>query len=205
LYHPITGDVIPENAPLDGLTWEMLAFLRWAVGFGQLSWHDEVTIAREAKIAGSIYKLPVDRFYAKNSLPMIGSMSRRTDENIDWTDVGLAEAKQFVTSGPHADLTTREEPPVYVDDDLAGVLSSIPALRDSDARDHLLRGLPPGPAGSIRRNGAPATDLHNIVEAVTGWGEMVDGRVARNVLIENALKCVRGFPNTERKLKEFKV
>lgn len=204
LYHPVTGSAIPVGSPLDGLTWEMLAFLSWANRAGRLPWNDEVTIAREAKVAGSsIYKLPADRFYAKNSLPMQSSMPRGADKSIDWTDVGLAEAKRFVTSGGRSE-PSKNEPPIYVEDGLVGVLGSIPALRSSDARDRLLRGLPPGPCGAIGRSNAPSTDLFNIVVAAEEFGRLADGKIAINVVIENAQRFVRGTA-LEHKLKEFVV
>lgn len=188
LYHPIDGDPIPENAPLDGLSWEMLAFLHWSFHSGHLRWSDEVTISREIKDAGGIIeKLPPDRFYAQGMLP------RGPGGVIDWSDVGLAEAKAAVTVGKQSAPPFSSTEPVYHDENsLAGVLASITALHDGNARTHLLRGLPPAACGVIRRSTAPSTDLNNIVEAVRGMGHLDDGRLAINILVENAMRTVMG-------------
>jgi hypothetical protein len=200
LYHPIDGSAIQENSPLDGLTWEMLAFLHWANSNGHLPWNDEVTIVREIKEAGGIIEdLPSDRFYAKNILPCVA------DGNIDWSDVGLAQAKAMVTSGqqPKASFAQSSEPVYHDETTLQGVLSSIPALANNDARTHLLLGLPSGPCGSIRRNSAPATDINNIVVAVKGFGRLTDDRAAIDVLIDNAIRLVMGT-TLAKKLEGFK-
>lgn len=200
LYHPLDGDPIPEGAPLDGLSWEMLAFLRWSLQNGYLRFSDEVTIAREIKETGCIIEaLPADRFYAKGMLPRVPG------GNIDWSDVALAQAKAAVTTGKqNAGLSAGSKLPVYYDDtSLRGVLASIPALQDEAARSHLLRGLPDGACGAIRRSTAPATDLANIVEAVEGFGLLSDGRIATDVVIDNALRLVRGTVKTQR-LEAFK-
>lgn len=202
LYHPVDGDPIPERAPLDGLPWEMLAFLRWALQAQHLRWTDEVVIAREIKESGgTIDALPPDRFYAKAMLP------RTPDGSIDWSDVNLAQAKATVMTGkpspsPSAELVE----PVYHDGGtLAGVLASIPALIGSpDTRGHLLRGLPPGPSGCIRRPPAPGPDLYNIVEAAEGFGALSDGRMAINVVIDNAMRLVQGTA-LAAKLEAFRV
>ncbi len=49
-------------------------------------------------------------------------------------------------------------------------LTALPPLTgpSPDNRTALLHGLPPGPAQAIRRNDAPATDLHNIITAAHG-------------------------------------
>ncbi len=202
LYHPVDGDPIPERAPLDGLSWEMLAFLRWAFQEGHLRWTDEVTIAREIKKSGNVItELPSDRFYAKAMLP------RTPDGSIDWSDVNLAQAKASVVTGKQSPPSLAEsEKPVYHDEStLEGVLASISALIGSqDARNHLLRGLPPGPCGAIRRSPAPGPDLYNIVEAAEGFGRLANGRMAVNVVIDNAMRLVQGT-QLGRKIENFKT
>jgi hypothetical protein len=54
LYHPVSGSPIPENSPLDGLPWQMLAFLHWSIGNNTLTWTDDVSMSREIKAAGGI-------------------------------------------------------------------------------------------------------------------------------------------------------
>lgn len=202
LYHPIDGNSIPEGAPLDGLSWEMLAFLRWAIQAGHVRWTDEIMIAREIKeVGGLIDNLPADRFYAKSMLP------RTTDGNIDWSDVGLAQAKTVVLTGQPSPPLPSSEPmnPVYHDENsLEGILASIPALGNQNARDHLLRGLPPAPCGAISRSTATSTDLANIVRAAEGFGELSNGRMATDVIIDNAKRLVRGTA-LERKLEGFRI
>jgi hypothetical protein len=187
LYHPIDGTPIPENSPLDGLDWQMLAFFRWSYQKGYLSWSDEVAIVREAKQAGAIEALPSDRFYAKSMLP------RGIGGAIDWSALSLARAKSFVTAGVQSTLTKPLVEPVYYDDNsLVGILASIPSLGDRDTRTFLLKGLPAGPVSAIRRSPAPGTDLANIVEACEGFGELSNGQMAVNVIIQNAKRLVRG-------------
>ena len=197
LYHPQTGQPIEAGSALDGIPVETLAFLNWSIVSGWLSWADEIAIAREVKGATTIEDLPPDRFYAKNMLP------RLPDGSIDWSDLGLAEAKAFVTSGARPSTQNILTKAIHFDDrTLEGVLSSIPALSDQGARNHLLSGLPSGPVGAIPRNTAPSTDIANIVSAVRGFGRLANGKMAINVLISNALRYVRGT-SLETKLKGF--
>ncbi len=77
-------------------------------------------------------------------------------------------------------------------DELLKTLSRIPALQDSSARDHLLRGLPAGPATAIGRNSAPALDLENIVFAAEGWERLEVGERPLAVIARNALRLVQG-------------
>lgn len=198
LYHPIDGAPIPEGASLDRLPWQMLAFLRWANQTGHLPWTDEVTIAREVKAAkGLIDDLPLDRFYTKNMLP------RLADGTIDWSNVDLARAKEFVLKGGLAPAAV-DEPVYFADDDLVSVLASIPALQNYDTRTMLLRGLPSRPCGNIRRSSAPTADLANIVRSVEGFGKLTtNNRWGINVLIDNAIKLVSGTTMV-RQLEAFK-
>jgi hypothetical protein len=178
----------------------MLTFLRWAVRSSHLHWSDEITIAREIKEAGGLIdELPSDRFYAKNMLPC--SISGE----IDWSNLELAQAKEYVTTGNMSITPSMNiEPPVYLDENsLHGVLASIPALANKGTRNMLLKGFPIGPAGVIPRNPAWVTDLHNIVEAVEGWGKLDTGQWAVNVLIDNAAQMVRGT-KLETKLEVFR-
>lgn len=189
LYHPLDGSPIPEGSPLDGLSWEMLAFLRWSIQGGHLNWSDEVIISREVKDAGGIIgALPPDRFYAQGMLPRIPG------GGIDWSDVALAQAKAAVMTGVQASVPPSEvDPPVYYDENsLVSVLALIPALNSQDARNHLLRGLPPGPCGAISRSTAVATDLANIVRSAEGFGRLTSGRMATDVVIDNAMRLVQG-------------
>ncbi len=202
LYHPLTGAAIPEGAPLDNIPLEMLGFLRWATKGGWLQWVDEVTIAREVHEAGSVIaNLPGDRFYIKNALP------RTPDGEIDWSDVALAQAKAFVQNGSETpSLSTPITPmaPIYFNEDtLERVLASIPALASENTRNMLLRGLPPGPVGAIRRTSAPWTDIANIVEAVQGFGRLTTGHMAIDVLIDNAMRLVGGTQKA-KELEAFK-
>lgn len=190
LYHPVTGKPLTENDGLYGQSWEMLAFLHWATQHG-LMWTDEVTIIREVTAAkGQVDNLPPDRFFCKTMLP-------RTPNGgaIDWSDLGLAKAKSFVTTGMVTpDTVLYDDAPILFgnNNDLHSLLCKIPALRDSSARNHLLRGMPARPAGAIRRSSAPSNDLYNIVEAVEGWGQLASGKIATNVLIDNALRLTQG-------------
>ena len=183
LYHPITGDLIEIGSVFDGLSWEVLAFLHWANRIGRLPWGDGIAIAREAKAAKSIDSLPVDRFAA------VGVLPRDDSGGVDWTEPGLSLAKKFVTSG--RDLPSPNEG-MHFGEDLVGVLCSIPALTNEGTRTSLLRGLPRGPCGAIGRNSAPSTDLNNIVEAAKGFGRLSSGVLAINVIIDNAMRLVRG-------------
>lgn len=199
LYHPVHGLPIYEGEALYDLDWEMLAFLRWATLAGHLKWTDEIAIAREIRGAGERIKdLPPDRFhYALISLPQLEA------DKIDWSNLGLAQAKDFVLNGPES-LPVLPEIPWSDTNSLEGVLISIPALSDRSARDFLLRGLPRGPVSVIGRSSAPGTDIANIVSAVEGFGQLADGRMAINVLIDNALRLVRGT-QMEAKLLAFKI
>lgn len=202
LYHPVDGSPIPENSPLDGLGWQMLAFLRWCIESDTLRWTDDVSMSREIKKAGDIELLPHDRFYAKNSLPYAG------DGNIDWSQLDLARAKAFVTTekqSGYSGLVVVAAPISYPDEDsLEGVLASIPSLSNPGARDLLLRGLPHGPVGAISRNSAPGTDLANIVSAAEGFGKLSNGQFAINVVIKNALRLVEGT-QLAAKLRAFEI
>jgi hypothetical protein len=196
LYHPITGQPIPVNHPLYGLSWEMLAFLHWANNQNHLPWIDEIAIAREINESqGVIADLPKDRFYAKNMLP------RLFDGKIDWSEISLAQAKQFVHEG--AISPTKSQEPVYTGNDLVGTLCSIPALENQGTRNMLLNGLPRGPVGAINRSSAILTDLYNIVEMAEGAGRLTSGEYAINVIIENAIRLVRGTQFEDR-LRQFK-
>lgn len=203
LYHPAEGSPIAEGSPLDDIPAETLAFLKWSLDRGALRWSDEITIAREVKGVGSIIAdLPGDRFYGKHSLPYTGEGA------IDWGDLALARAKDFVRNGPGRSPFEPPAPTVFTGDDtLVGVLCSIPGFRDIDARTLLLRGLLPGPVGAIRRSSAFGTDIANLVEAVTGFGrlnnERWNERWAINILIDNAIAIVRGT-ETAGKLTAFK-
>lgn len=201
LYHPIDGAPIPEGSPLDGLSWEMLAFLRWAIQAGHVRWTDEVMIVREIKeVGGFIDNLPTDRFYAKAMLPRV------TDGNIDWSDVGLSQAKAFVLTGqPSPPLSPKPINPVYYDENsLEDVLASIPVLSNQITRDQLLRRLPPAPCGAISRSTATSTDLANIVRSAEGFGKLSNGKMAINIIIDNAKRLVRGT-TLERKLESFRI
>lgn len=202
LYHPVDGSPIAQGSPLDGIPLETLAFLKWSLDKGLLGWTDDVTIAREVKAARSVIDdLPGDRFYGKFSLPHL------PEGGLDWSDLGLAKAKDFVQKGNLE--TTLPEPHYGGDDTLAGVLCSMPSLRDSMNRDRLLRGLPAGPTGCIRRSSAYGTDIALLVEAVEGFGRLAnDGRStterwAINVLIDNAISLVEGT-QVAHKLEAFK-
>lgn len=199
LFHPVNGSAIGKQDYLYGISWEVLAFLRWALQKNLLIWTDDVTIAREVQHS-DIASLPRDRFHAKNKLP-------KSDGLVDWSDLALAKAKAFITTGANdsavpSSLGENEAP--YRKDDLVSVLLSIPALSDSDSRNHLLRGLPRVPASGIRRNTAPRADLNNIVEAARGWGEITNGAMAINVVIDNALRLVDGTAKASE-LKGFRV
>lgn len=187
LYHPMDGSPIPEGSPMDGLNWEILAFLRWATQQGHLQWSDEITISREVKaVGGLIVDLPIDRFHMKNMLPKANGGA------IDWSDVSLAQSKAFVL---HGDTTTEQNwQRVHPANEktLAGALAQINALNNTDARTMLLRGLPAGSVGTISRNSAPGTDLYNIVAAAEGYGMLSNGKMAINVLIDNAMRMVGG-------------
>jgi hypothetical protein len=193
LYHPIDGSSIQQGSPMDSLSWEMLAFLRWANRKGSLQWTDGITIVREIQKAdGNIDNLPLDRFYAKRTLP------RLPDGNIDWSNVELAQAKAFVQNGYEVRPEPEPEPVLESnwgsigEDRLDGVLASIPALNSVDARTQLLRGLPPNASAAIRRPPAPGPDLYNIVAAAHGMGELANGEMAINVVIGNARRLVAG-------------
>jgi len=197
LYHPINGQPIPSNHPLDGLPWEILAFLHWANRENLLPWTDEIAIAREINEAqGVIDNLPGDRFYAKNMLPRLPA------GEIDWSDLSMAQAKRFVCQGGTSPINQDQEP-VYVGDDLIGLLSSIPALANEGTRNILLKGLPPRLIGYIRRNTAIRTDLYNIVEAAEGAGRLSNGKYGINVIIDNAIQFVAGTQFEDR-LRKFK-
>lgn len=200
LYHPVNGNPIPKNSPLDGLSWEMLAFLHWSIQKGTLNWIDDVIMSREIKEAGDIEALPADRYYGKNSLP------RTIDGDIDWSELALAQAKAFVTTGKQAVPSDFGPEPIsyYDEDSLEGVLASIPALSNQGTRNLLLRGLPPGPVGAISRSSAPSTDLANIIEAAKGFGKLSNGQMGINVVIKNAIRFVKDT-KLEAKLKAFEV
>lgn len=188
LYHPVNGSPINEGAPLDGLPVEVLAFLKWSLDKRLLKWTDEVIIAREVKGAGSlIVELPDDRFYGKHSLPYTSG------GKIDWSDLALAKAKDFVTNGPGETISTLSVSSTYIGDDtLEGILCSIPGLRDVGTRNRLLNGIPRGPAGCISRSSAYGIDIANLVEAVEGFGKLSNDKWAINILIENAMLMARG-------------
>jgi hypothetical protein len=117
----------------------------------------------------------------------------------------LAQAKAFVTIGKQSDLFDfQSDSPIYDENTLEGVLLSIPALASQGTRELLLRGLPPGPVGAIRRSSAPSTDLANIVRSAEGFGQLSSGQMAINVLIKNAKRLVRGT-TLETKLTAFEV
>jgi hypothetical protein len=190
LYHPATGQVIEKNSLFDKVSWEILAFLRWSLMKNHLSWSDEVAIKRDIDQAnGNIDDLPADRFYAKYALV------RHGDGAIDWSDLELAQAKAFVLQGlDKIEGEVKPNNPVYIDNSsLEGVLAGLPALHDEAGRNMLLRGFPNHPY---------STDLYNIVVAVEGWGKLSNGKMAINVLIENALHFCRGTQK-EHELREF--
>lgn len=191
LYHPAEGTPIAENSPLDGVPLETLAFLKWSIDKGFLRWTDEVTIAREVKAADSVIaELPGDRFYGKNSLPYTPG------EEIDWSDLALAQAKDYVANGPRGGTSPglgSPATPLYLDETtLEGVLLSMTVLKDPMNRDRLLRDMPAGATGTISRSSAPLADIGNILAAVEGFGRLSDREWALNVLIDNAIGFVRG-------------
>ena len=200
LYHPMYGSPIPEGAPLDGLSWEMLAFLRWAKEIGHFVWADEVIIAREIKESGGrIEALPGDRFYAKSMLP------KSPTGEIDWSDLFLAKAKAFVLEGHIQESSSPKIEEIRLSENtLEGVLSSITSLDNMATRNTLLRGLPRGPIGAMSRSTAPGTDLSNIVRTVKGFGRLSNGRTAINMLIDNALSLVQGTGKAAE-LEQFRV
>lgn len=200
LYHPISGAPIPERSTVDGLSWEMLAFLNWAYQKGFLEWTDEVTIIREIKASnGEIDQLPDDRFFAKHYLP------RDPDGEIDWSNLELAKSKTAVTTGPNLIITDDVEDTAFSNPaTLEAALLKIPSLYDQGTRNILLRRLPRNPVGAIRRNSAPSTDIHNIVSTVRSFGRLSDGRIAENVLIDNAMSLVAGT-QMAKILEQFKV
>jgi len=189
LYHPVDGTPIEENSPLDGVSVKTLAFLKWSIDKGILRWTDEVIIAREVKGAGGgIADLPGDRFYGKHSLPST------SDGKIDWSDLALARAKDFITNGRSVETSSnlKNWAQHIGDDTLEGVLCSIPGLRDSGTRNRLLNGLPMNATGSISRSSAYGTDIANLVDAVEGFGILSSGERAINVLIDNAIRIATG-------------
>lgn len=199
-YHPANGSPINADDPMDRIPTETLAFLRWAIRIGGLQWSDEIAIVREVLAAeGDIQKLPADRFYAKSMLP------RFPNGEIDWSDLDLAQAKDFILNGGRragATLASTYQPQ-FQETTLEGVLASIPGMGDTSARSMLLRGLPLGAVGSIRRSSATATDVYNIVDAARGMGRLSNGHLAINIVIENALAFVRGTAK-EQVLIDFK-
>jgi hypothetical protein len=85
------------------------------------------------------------------------------------------------------------EPNKLFADRLTELLRSLPALRDPDNRNLLLRRLPDGPVAAIRRSPAPIADLNNIVEAAEGMGRLpATGRLALGIVAENALRLAEG-------------
>jgi hypothetical protein len=176
LYHPANGSPIAEGSPLDGIPLETLAFLKWSIDQNFLRWSDEVTISREVKgVGGIIEDLPSDRFYGKHSVPCTPG------GKIDWSDLGLAMAKEFVSKGRTAAAAVPKEQPVYFGDDtLEGLLGSLTIFRDTSTRNRLLKGLPNGPAGRLS-----------------------DGQWAINALIDNAMGMLRGT-EAATKLESYK-
>ena len=77
-------------------------------------------------------------------------------------------------------------------DRLFEILSEMIVLRDLDTRNRLLRGLPSGLEGTIRRSSAWQTDLHNIVEIAEWCGELDSGEWTLVVIAKNALSLVKG-------------
>ncbi len=201
LYHPIEGTPIETNDPLYGLSIEMLAFLRWAYNRNFLKWTDEIAIAREVHQAKDIIaKLPPDRFYAKNLLPHVG-------DEIDWRDIELAGARSFIQKGISSKLNIIPEISHDFEfgvNTLEGVLASISALSNQSTRNMLLKGLPPGPTGAIRRSSAPIVDIANIVQDVQGFGKLNNGQIGLNILIDNAIRFVKGT-QLESLLETFKL
>ncbi len=84
-------------------------------------------------------------------------------------------------------MTESRQLPNNFRDRLFEILSTIPALSNSDDRNQLLKGLPRGPVGAIRRSPASNTDLNNILEAAEGWGRVTSGEFALVVIAQNAL------------------
>lgn len=80
---------------------------------------------------------------------------------------------------------------------LLDILMTVPALQHYDNRSHLIRGLPRGPAGYVRRSYAVATDLRNIVTSTEGWGMLDSGKHALVVVAENAEDFVSGLEQEE--------
>ncbi len=76
---------------------------------------------------------------------------------------------------------------------LLDILLQVPALTDPDNRERLLRDLPSGPVGTLRRSPAWQTDVEAIVTAVAGWGQLASGAWALVVLAENALRLCQGL------------
>jgi endonuclease G, mitochondrial len=77
-------------------------------------------------------------------------------------------------------------------DNLLDTLLEIPALRNQENRDLLLRNLPPGPVSAISRSSAFIADLNNITSAVEAWGQLNSGEWALVVLTKNALRFAKG-------------
>ncbi|MEA5604809.1 serine protease [Nostoc sp. UHCC 0252] len=71
---------------------------------------------------------------------------------------------------------------------LLETLLKIPALSNPDNRNLLLLNLPPSPVSAINRSNTFIADLHNIISAVEGWGQLNSGEWALVVLTKNALQ-----------------
>ncbi len=78
------------------------------------------------------------------------------------------------------------------DNRLLEILEGIPALDNYDSRTLLLRDLPRGPVGGIRRDPARTPDLGNIVEAAKGWGRLEADDWSLVIIARNALRLSRG-------------
>jgi TIR domain/Effector-associated domain 8 len=75
---------------------------------------------------------------------------------------------------------------------LIDALLKIPSFQIQENRNMLLQNLPPSPVSTINRSNTPMVDLHNIVYATSAWGRLESGRLALEVLLENALRSAIG-------------
>jgi hypothetical protein len=85
---------------------------------------------------------------------------------------------------------------------LINILLKIPSFNMQESRNLLLQNLPHGPVGTVNRSSAPRIDMYNIVCAASAWGRLGSGKLALEVLIENALLFC-GETELESKLQDL--
>jgi Effector-associated domain 1 len=75
---------------------------------------------------------------------------------------------------------------------LLDVLGSIPLFDTPDGRQLLLNDLPPSLVAQLARHSAKEIDLANMVRGMEAWGTLPDGRLALQLLVQNALVFCHG-------------